>query len=182
MSWRATKEIWTRSTDSATTNSPSTMQESLVMSPLVVMDQVSPSVAFHGSLFVIGKTLLMEASIVRDAQNFAADTESDTFYCQIICVWQKGAQALNEQYRALEKTLPRGPNLETMVLTKEEIMKKFMVKDEGVETTNQINTICKNITQLFPGKEVHLYIDECWITVPRKYEAHLTPVNLGIIK
>ena len=63
------------------------------------------------------------------------------------------------------------------MLTKEEVMKKFMVKDEGVLTTNQINTICKNITLLLPNREVHLYIDECWITVPKNYEAHFTPVR-----
>ena len=131
---------------------------------------------YNDQPFVSGKTLLLEASIVRDAQNFAADTESGTLFCQIICIWQKGAHALKDQYRALEKTLPKSKNLETMVLTKEEVMKKFMVKDEGVVTTNQINTICKNITLLLPNREVHLYIDECWITVPKKYEAHFTPV------
>ena len=134
-------------------------------------------ILYHYQPNVLGKTLLLEASIVRDAQNFAADTESGILFCQIICIWQKGAHALKDQYRALEKTLQTSQNLETMVLTKEEIMKKFMVKDEGVLTTNQINTICKNISLLLPDREVHLYIDECWITVPKNYEAHFTPVR-----
>ena len=120
----------------------------------------------------------MQASIARDANSFLEDVQSHKL---IICIWQKGADALIDQYRDLEKSLPKGENLETMVLTKDELMKMakldFMVKDEGVSTTNQINAICKNISQLFPNKVKHLYIDECWITVPKKYSAHLTPVS-----
>ena len=124
---------------------------------------------------LVGKTLLMQANIERDANIFVKDSES---HWQIICVWQKGADALFKQYRALEKTLPKGANLETMVLTKEELLKKFMVKEEGLETTEQINAICQNSSYLMPNTRVHLYIDETWITVPKMFEAHVTLVRV----
>ena len=60
----------------------------------------------------------------------------------------------------------------------EKLMKKFMVEEEMGETTYQINTICKNASKLVPTKSVHLYIDECWITVPKMFEAHLTLVSV----
>ena len=61
-------------------------------------------------------------------------------------------------------------------------MKKFMVNNHAGETTSyQINALCKNISQFTPGQQVHLFIDECWITVPRAYEAHLTPVSSIIL-
>ena len=117
----------------------------------------------------------MQANIERDAKIFIAEEES---HCLIIRVWQKGADALFKQYKEMEKTLPKGANLETMVLTKEELMKKFMVDQETVETTYQINTICKNAAKLLPTKSVHIYIDETWITVQKMYEAHLTLVRV----
>ena len=117
----------------------------------------------------------MEASIVRDARNFVADTESGVSYLQIICVWQMNADALIKLYRRLEAGLPKADNLETMVLTKEELMRMVRVKDEETRT-HQINEICKNTSQLFPNRAVHVYIDECWITVPKKFKAHLTQV------
>ena len=118
----------------------------------------------------------MEASIARDAQNFVADTESGVSYLQIICVWQMNADALIKLYRRLEASLPKADNLETMVLTKEELMRMVRVKDEET-TTHQINEICKNVSKLFNDREVHVYIDECWITVPKKFTAHLTQVD-----
>ena len=123
-----------------------------------------------------GKTVLLQASIVRDAENIVADHDSGTNHLQIICIWQKGADALIKQYNQLVSTLPKGDNLDVMVVTKEELMKKFKANDQAVETTYQINTICKNISQ---NKQVHLFIDECWITVPKKFAAHLTPVSLS---
>jgi hypothetical protein len=132
-----------------------------------------------------GKSLLTEACIVRDSQAIVADQDSGTKHCQIICVWQKGADALIEQYRQLEGRLPKADNLEVMVVTKEELMRKFRVggvpvefrwSSGSVETTYQINSLCYNISQRLKDKEVHLYIDECWITVPKKYNAHLTQV------
>ena len=119
----------------------------------------------------------MQASIARDANSFVEDGQS---HYLIICIWQKGADALIEQYRALETSLPKGENLETVVLTKDELMKMakldFLIKDEAA-TGNQINAICKTLSRMFPDKVKHLYIDECWITVPKKYAAHLTPVS-----
>ena len=50
----------------------------------------------------LGKTVLIQANIVQDAQNIVAGKESDTKHLQIICVWQKGADALIEQYRQLK--------------------------------------------------------------------------------
>ena len=119
----------------------------------------------------------MQASIARDANSFIQDGQS---HFLIICIWQKGADALIDQYRELEKSLPKGDNLDTVVLTKDELMKMamldFLIKDEAA-TANQINAICKNLSQMLPDKVKHLYIDECWITVPKKYVAHLTPVS-----
>ena len=126
---------------------------------------------------IAGKTLLLQGSIKRDAQNIVANKESGTNHLQIICVWQKGADALMEEYRQLASTLPVGENLEVMVLTKEELMNKFLANDQVTETTFQINDICKNISLLEKDREAHLYIDECWITAPRKCDAHLTLVS-----
>ena len=105
----------------------------------------------------------MEASIARDARTFVADTASGVSYLQILCIWQKGADGLLDRYRQIAKSLPNGDNLETIVLTKDELMRKVRVKNEERETTTQqINEICKNISELFRDREVHLYIDECF--------------------
>ena len=121
----------------------------------------------------------MEASIARDARDFAADTESGVSYLQIICIWQMKADALIKLYRRLEAGLPKADNLETMVLTKEELMRMVRVEDEET-TTHQINKICKNISEHFQDRKVHLYIDECWITAPKKFTAHLTQVGFSL--
>ena len=121
----------------------------------------------------------MEASIARDARNFVADTESGVSYLQIICIWQMNADALIKLYRRLEAGLPKADNLETMVLTKEELMRMVRVEDEET-TTHQINKICKNISERFQDREVHVYIDECWITAPKKFTAHLTQVGFSL--
>ena len=100
----------------------------------------------------------------------------------ILCVWQTGADSLVEEYRHLEKTLPKADNLETMVMNKQEIIRKFKVNDyAGESTAHQINAVCKNISQFLPGKEIHLFIDECWISVPTKFEAHMTNVSPTIL-
>ena len=99
----------------------------------------------------------------------------------IICIWQKGADALLCQYRDLEAELPKGKNLKIIVLTKEELMKRFKANIQEIEattTTHQINTVCHNIDSLLDNKQVHLYIDELWVTVPKTYSAHLTMVNV----
>ena len=121
---------------------------------------------------------MMEATIARDAQTFVKDMDSGVSYLQIICVWQKGADALIKLYRRLEGSLPKAANLETMVVTKEELIKMVRVKDEET-TTHQINKICKNVSDLYQDKETHVYIDECWITVLKKFTAHLTQVSFS---
>ena len=118
-----------------------------------------------------------QANIEQDAEEVAADPGSGS-YCQVICVWQEGADALLDQYKDLASTLPKASNLEVMVLTKKELMRKFKTTERAIEsTTAQINAICKNISLLMPNKQVFLYIDECWITVPRQFSAHLTHVS-----
>ena len=42
----------------------------------------------------------------------------------MICIWQKGADALIEQYKRLVEDLPKADNIEVIVLTKDELMKK----------------------------------------------------------
>ena len=96
----------------------------------------------------------------------------------IVCVWQKGADALISEYRDLETSLPKVENLEVLVLTKDELMKRFKATvQENEATTNQINTVCHNIDLIVKDKQVHLYIDEVWVTVPKTYSAHMTPVS-----
>ena len=97
----------------------------------------------------------MEASIARDARTFVADTASGVSYLQILCIWQKGADGLLDRYRQLKMGLPTGDNLETIVLTKDELMRKVRVIEEET-TTHQINKICKNLAQLYPEKEIHV--------------------------
>jgi hypothetical protein len=63
-------------------------------------------------------------------------------------------------------------------MAREELMRKFKVDDKINNTTDQINKICENISKFLPGNEVHLYIDECWITVPKTFAAHLTAVSI----
>ena len=77
---------------------------------------------------------MMEATIARDAQKFVADMESGVSYLQIICVWQMNADALIELYRQLQAGLPKADNLQTMVKTKEELMRMVRVKDEETTT------------------------------------------------
>ena len=121
---------------------------------------------------------MLHAGIVRDAQTIVADQDTDTNHLMILCVWQKGADALLSQYRQLESSLPKADNLETMVVTKDELMKKFKATLQEVEsTTNQINAVCHNIDTLVQDKQVYLYIDEVWVTVPRTFSAHMTTVS-----
>ena len=126
--------------------------------------------------------MLTEACIVRDAKAIVANHNSSVIHRLIICIWQKGADALIKQYKQLESTLPKNANLEVVVMTREELMKTFRVNDNINEpTTYQVNNICENISKLLPDKEVHLYIDECWITVSRHVTAHLSQVSNYIL-
>ena len=125
-----------------------------------------------------GKTVLLQASILRDAQRIVADHDSGTNHLQILCVWQEGADALIQQYREL--AIPQSDNLQKMVFNKKELMNKFRATVQAFEpTTDQINAVCRNITQLEKDKEVYVYIDECWLTAPKKFDAHLTQVSFS---
>ena len=120
---------------------------------------------------------MKQASIARDTEDIVSDPDSGP-HCQIVCVWQEGADALIEQYKQLVSQLRKADHLEVMVVSKRELMKKFKTTERAIEsTTDQINGVCKNISKLMLGKVVHLYIDECWITVPKKFSAHLTAVS-----
>ena len=120
---------------------------------------------------------MKQSSIVRDAKDIVSDPDSGP-HCQIVCVWQEGANSLLEQYKDLASKLPKDSRLEVMVVTKKELMRKFRVIERDVEsTTNQINSVCQNISLAVPDKIVFLYIDECWVTVPKKFSAHLTAVS-----
>ena len=124
-----------------------------------------------------GKTLLKQASIRQDAETIVKKPDGRS-HLQVVCVWQEGADALIEQYKQLVSQLPTADHLEVMVVSKKELMKKFKTTERAIEsTTDQINGVCKNISKLMLGKVVHLYIDECWITVPKKFSAHLTAVS-----
>ena len=85
----------------------------------------------------------MQSSINRDAEDIVSDPDSG-LHSFNLCVWQEGAYALLEQYKDLASRLPKSNNLEVSVLTKKELMKKFRVKEEAIETTFQINAICEN--------------------------------------
>ena len=129
----------------------------------------------HGH--ILGKTVLLQAQIVRQAHKIVSDTESLTKHLMILVIWQRGADALLCQYRDLASSLPTGSNLEVMVLTKDELMKKFKATDVRANTTDEINMVCRNIGGLIKDKIVHLCIDECWITAPKTFSAHLTQVR-----
>ena len=127
-----------------------------------------------------GKTLLAQSCVIQDADTIVKKPDGRS-HCQIVTVWQEGADALIEQYKDLVSTLPKAANLEVMVVTKKELMRKFRVKEEAVETTFQINAICKNASRMLPETVVYIYIDECWVTVPKKFSPHLTDVRYKVI-
>ena len=122
--------------------------------------------------------MLKQASIRQDAETIVKKPDGRS-HLQVVCVWQEGADALIEQYKDLARNLPKADNLEVMVVTKKEVMKKFRVNEEVIDmsTTYQINSICKNISMVVKDKTVNFYIDECWVTVPKKFSPHLTEVT-----
>ena len=69
----------------------------------------------------------MQSCIFRDAKAIVSDPDS-SHHCQIICIWQEGADALIDQYKDMVSQLPKAGNLEVKVMTKKEVMKKFKVK------------------------------------------------------
>ena len=121
--------------------------------------------------------MLLQANIHRTVKKIVDDQEPTNNHLVIICVWQPGAEALYEEYRALASALPKVTNLEVMVVSRKKLMEKFhatLHKHEA--TTLQINRVCENISTLVPDKTVHLFVDECWITVPKELSPHMTQV------
>ena len=121
---------------------------------------------------------MLQKTFCRDAQKIVADQDTASKHLLILCIWQEGASALLRQYKELVAELPTASNLEVTVVTKKELMERFMATVQEIEsTTNQINTVCHNIGTLESHRLVHVYIDEMWVTVPKIYSAHLTMVN-----
>ena len=100
----------------------------------------------------------------------------------LICVWQEDAYALLEEYENLAASLSHTENLEVLVLSKSELLRRYGVRQVqiGIETTYEINEVCENASAMEAGREVALFIDECWVTVPQRFEAHNTKVNCMI--
>jgi hypothetical protein len=108
-----------------------------------------------------------------------ADQDTTSEHLLILCIWQEGADALLRQYTKLAAELPKASNLEVIVVTKKELMKRFMATvQENETTTDQLNSVCRNIGSLVANKRVKLYVDELWVTVHKTYSAHLTMVNV----
>ena len=97
-----------------------------------------------------------------------ADQDTASEHLLILCIWQEGADALLRQYAKLAAELPKASNLEVIVVTKKELMKRFMATVQEIEaTTDQLNSVCRNIGSLVANKRVKLYVDELWVTVPK---------------
>ena len=121
---------------------------------------------------------MLQANIHRTVKRIVDDQDTTNNHLVIICVWQPGAKALYQEYRALASNLPHASNLEVMVLSREELMEMFHATLQEIEapTTLQINRVCQNISTLVQDKTVHLFVDECWITVPKVFSPHMTQV------
>ena len=59
------------------------------------------------NIHILGKTVLLQSGIVRDAQTIVDDQDRNINHLMIICIWQKGADALLSEYKHLESTLPK---------------------------------------------------------------------------
>jgi hypothetical protein len=97
----------------------------------------------------------------------------------VVCVWQEGADALLQAYRQMAASLAMPTNLTIVVVNKSDLLKRYRVEDAqiGIETTFEINKICQNASLMETGKEVSIFIDECWVTVPKRFSAHNTTVS-----
>ena len=121
----------------------------------------------------------MQAAIERIATEVAGAPAEERGHLLLVCVWQTGADALLQEYRNLAASLPQTQGLEVLVLTREELLRRCRVSERtGDSTTFLINAACSNISTLESWREVHLFIEECWITVPRSRQAHITLVIL----
>ena len=59
---------------------------------------------------------MLQANIDRTVKRILDDSEPINNHLVIICVWQPGAKALYEEYRALAANLPKAINLEVKVV------------------------------------------------------------------
>ena len=121
---------------------------------------------------------MLQANIHRTVKKIVDDQEPINNHLFIICVWQPGAKALHKEYKSLAATLPEASNLEVMVVSRKKLMEKFHATLQEIEapTSLQINRVCQNISTLVHDKTVHLFVDECWITVPKELSPHMTQV------
>ena len=122
---------------------------------------------------------MLQANIHRTVQKIVDDQEPTNNHLVIICVWQPVAEALYEEYKTLAANLPKSSNLEVMVVSRKKLLDTFhasLKKNDAIATTLQINRVCQNISTLVPDKTVHLFVDECWITVPKELSPHMTQV------
>ena len=143
------------------------------------MEQVLGEVFYLYYFLHIGKTILMQAAIKRIATEVACSPPEERGHLLILCVWQTGAWNLLQEYRNLAASLPQAQGLEVVVLTREEFLGRFRVSERiGENTTLLINDACINISTLESCREVYLFIEECWITVPKSRQAHITLVIL----
>ena len=123
--------------------------------------------------------MLLQADIHRTAVRIVADQDTTTKHLLLICVWQMGAHALIKQYREFAATLPTAHNLEIRVVTKDELMNVYQARMQQFEpTTLQLNRVCENISSIEQDKIVHLFVDECWLTVPKEFSPHMTQVSV----
>ena len=44
----------------------------------------------------------------------------------------------------------------------------------------KVYAICTNVSRLVQEKVVYIYIDECWVTVPKRFSPHLTAVSIEL--
>lgn len=121
----------------------------------------------------------MQTAIERIATKVACAPAEERGHLLILCVWQTGAWSLLQEYRDLAAALPQAQGLEVLVLTREELLRRCRVSERtGDSTTFLINTACINISTLESDRDIRLFIDECWITVPKSRQAHITLVIL----
>ena len=83
--------------------------------------------------------MLLQATIEHDVNVISRDL--DRPHLLLICIWQKGATALIDQYQKWVEKLQKAKNTEMKVVTKDEVMKECRT-EEGtfVDITSMINT------------------------------------------
>ena len=174
---RATSSSGIRSTGLGRNNKKSSTVVWTATVTLEGMEQVHSEDLHSNNFLLLGKTILMQAAIERIATEVAGAPIEERHHLLLVCVWQPGAWSLLQEYRNQAASLPQAQGLEVLVLTREELLRMFRVSEgTGETTTFLINAICINVSRLELFREVYLLIDECWITVPKSRQAHITLV------